>query len=136
MASKKVMPGINIQHPWSQYIIEASKKIETRTYPIPKKYIGVDLALIETPGKHGRFKARIIGTVCFGESFLYDSKKRFNEDELLHLVPDNHPIFGWTGKGIKWGWRIVKVTPFKKSIEAPRPRGIVFATNCKINSSD
>ena len=55
------MTGINIQSPWSRLLIEGDKCVETRSYPIPEKYVGEDLGLIETPGKDGDFKARIIG---------------------------------------------------------------------------
>ena len=55
------MTGINIQAPWSQLLINSDKCVETRSYALPDKYIGEELLLIETPGKNGKFKARIIG---------------------------------------------------------------------------
>ena len=41
-----VLNGINIQFPISQLILSGDKTVETRTYPIPERYLGVDLALI------------------------------------------------------------------------------------------
>ena len=63
------MTGINIQTPWSELLINGDKSVETRSYPLPEKYMGEELALIETPGRYGRFKARIIGTITFSHSF-------------------------------------------------------------------
>lgn len=48
---KRTLCGINIQFPISQLIVDGSKTIETRTYPIPDHYIGKEMILIETPGK-------------------------------------------------------------------------------------
>jgi hypothetical protein len=54
------MTGINIQAPWSQLLINGQKCVETRSYPLPKNYEGVPLALVETPGKYGQYKSLII----------------------------------------------------------------------------
>ena len=45
------MIGINIQAPFAELLINLEKCVETRTYPLPLKYEGEELALIETPGK-------------------------------------------------------------------------------------
>src|SRR5262245_57207558 len=89
--------GINIQWPISRLILSGEKTIETRTYPIPKKYIGMDMLLIETPGKRGAFKARIVGIIKFQDSFYYESKNEFLKDVGLHFV-DEKSEWGWTDK--------------------------------------
>ena len=54
MQSQTVMlPGINIQAPWAEAIVSGRKLIETRFYPMPRKWIGQPLAIIETPGQAG-----------------------------------------------------------------------------------
>ena len=134
MKSKKI-PGVNIQWPWSKYIVDGKKTVETRTYPMPTKYEGVELAIIETPGPHGRKKglkkARIIGTVVFSESFQYD-KVKWKNDIKKHLVDINDPQFSWDEKKEKWGWKVKKVRKFKVSKPAPAKKGIVFASACDI----
>ena len=128
MKKKKTLPGINIQYPISRLILEGKKTIETRTYPIPKHYIGKEMAIIETPGKTGNFKARIIGTVVFGESFQYKDQKAFYRDSLKHCVTPDSP-WKWVNGKQKWGWPINKTTIFKVPLQAPLKRGIRFVKN-------
>src|SRR4051812_17550560 len=110
---KQCFVGINIQWPISSRILDGTKTIETRTYPIPLKYIGKDLLIIETPGKEGKFKARIVGLVRFSGSFKYSSREHFAADHGRHLVSRDSPWF-WKGKA-KWGWEIVSVKRFPHS---------------------
>ena len=117
-------PGINIQFPISQLILDGRKTIETRRYPLPAKYIGKELFIIETPGKDGKFSARIVGTIRFSNCFLYNNKKQFYKDWAQHFVDKTSP-YAWTTKK-KWGWEIEKVTVFKQPIQAPRKKGICF----------
>ena len=128
------VPGINIQFPWSKLILSGKKTIETRTYPLPPKHINRDLALIETPGSAGKFSARIVAIVRFGESFEYKSKSEFFQDKGEHLVGDDD-VFSWPKTGKKWGWPILSVKPLKRPLPAPRPRGIVFCSRCEIPST-
>ena len=49
-------------------LLSGEKTVETRGYPLPEKYVGCELAIIETPGPRGRReagieKARIVGTI-------------------------------------------------------------------------
>ena len=136
MASKsKTIPGINIQWPWSDHIVQGRKSIETRTYKMPDKFKGVEMAIIETPGPHGKKngvkKARIVGTVTFSESIQY-SRSTWVKDYNKHLVDTKDPQFAWDTKVERWGWIIQKVRKFKEPKPAPAKKGIVFASTCKI----
>lgn len=113
--SKKTYSGINIQWPISRKILEKLKTIETRTYPIPEKFLLQELLIVETPGKKGKFKSRIIGIIVFEKSFLYKTKKEFYNDYDKHLV-DKESEWSWKDKP-KYGWVIKSVTEF----EEPRP---------------
>jgi len=126
----KVLPGINIQTPFSTLLLEGRKIVETRLYPLPRHYVGKELYLIETPGCKGKFKARIVGTIVFGESFEYQSKKQFFDDFDSHLV-DQHSDFAWKDKS-KWGWPVLKVKKFKNEFPAPSRRGISFTKEISI----
>lgn len=128
---KRTYTGINIQYPISRLILEGAKTIETRTYPIPKEYIGKEMAIIETPGKEGNFKARVVGLIVFGESFLYEDEQSFYADSKRHCVTKRSP-WRWTGDKKKVGWPILRVTPLKNAVLAPSLKGIVYTKNVEI----
>lgn len=127
-----IINGVNIQFPWSNYIIDGKKTIETRFYRIPEKHIGKPVALIETPGPNGKFKARITAIIIFESSFEYKSKKLFEADKKQHLVDEKSENFSWRKDKNKWGWKIKAVIKLKTPIPPPRKRGIVFCSNCEI----
>jgi hypothetical protein len=116
--------GINIQWPISQLILSGEKTIETRTYPIPKKYIGKKMLLIETPGKTGTFKSRIAGIIKFEDSFCYQSKEEFLRDVNRHFVGEDSD-WAWTNKK-KWGWPVTLIRRFAKPIPLKKRIGIRF----------
>ena len=126
------MTGINIQSPWSHLLINGEKCVETRTYPLPEKYEGEELALIETPGKSGDFKARIIGTITFSHSFKYPDKNAWKDDYARHLVEETDIDFGWKNNKEKHGWVVSDVTKFEEYQTAPEKKGIIFTNNCNL----
>ncbi len=105
------MTGINIQSPWSRLLIEGDKCVETRSYPMPEKYVGEDLGLIETPGKDGDFKARIIGIITFSHCFKYPDRNTWTDDYNRHLVKEEDKTFAWNDKD-KYGWVVSNVLHF------------------------
>ncbi len=120
------LPGLNIQAPWARLLIEGKKTIETRTYPLPEKYRGQDLWLIETPGQLWKFKARVIGVIRFSRSKLYSSSAEFYDDSDQHLIEPANKSFNWIPSKSKFGW-IVEFAKSTSEFDAPRPRGIVYA---------
>lgn len=123
---QKALPGINIQAPWARLLLEGKKSIETRTYPLPEKYLGQELWLIETPGHFGKFKARVIGVIKFSGYKAYKSASEFYGDKDLHLVEPNNTDYAWK-KGIpKYGWMVESVRKIQ-IFEAPSPRGILYS---------
>lgn len=133
----KVMPGLNVQWPWSDLIASGKKVVETRSYELPKRFVGVELAIIETPGKLGKkdagiLKARIIGTVVFSGSFKYTSKKDWAADFDKHLVPPDDGLYGFKIDKEKWAWKISRITKLDSAAPAPAKRGIVFTKECKV----
>ena len=129
------MTGINIQYPWSDYLINGLKSVETRTYPLPKKHEGVELALIETPGKLGKFRSRIIGTITFSHSFKYPDKNAWIDDYNRHKVDISNTDYGWKDNKSKYGWVVSKIKKFNTPIDAPLRRGIIFTRNCNIRET-
>lgn len=124
------MNGINIQAPWAALLISGQKSVETRSYPLPKKYEGVELALIETPGKSRKFKSRIIGTITFSHSFQYKTENDWKLDYSRHKVEDSDPLYSWTNNKPKYGWVVSNVKVFDDPVDAPKKRGIIFASGC------
>lgn len=107
--------------------------METRTYPIPPKYVGKDLALIETPGKRpGRPKrAMIVGVVRFDRCFQYETKAVWAADYKRHQVPPDDADYGWNPKKEKWGWEVGYIRWLITPV-APTSRGITFRSGCRI----
>ena len=137
MSKERIIPGINIQWPWSQLLLSGEKTIETRSYPIPDKYIGQDLAVIETPGRDGKKKAgittaQVIGIINFGQSKQYLSKASWLKDASHHCVKPDDPMFAYKEDTLKFGWPVLKFTKFKTPKPAPKKRGIVFASACQV----
>jgi len=126
------MTGINIQAPWSYLLINGDKCVETRTYPLPEKYEGEELALISTPGKYGKTKAKIIGTITFSHCFKYPDRTSWESDSIRHLVSPNDETFGWTDDKDKYGWVVSNINKFDEPQEAPQNKGIIFTLNCKV----
>lgn len=131
MKYKKTLNAINIQWPISRDILSGAKTIETRTYPIPKKYIDKDLYIIETPGKSGKFKSRAIGIIRFNKSIEYSSKTAFYRDTKKHLV-DKDSTWCWKDKP-KWGWCIISVTPFNEPVEITQKKGIRYTNDVTLS---
>ena len=121
------MTGLNIQIPWSTLLINDDKTVETRSYPLPKKYENVELALIETPGKYGRFKSRIIGTITFSHSFFYESKTDWTNDYSRHKVEQDDRLYGWNNKP-KYGWVVSHINKFDQPKTILSNKGIIFTT--------
>jgi hypothetical protein len=126
----EILPGINIQFPISELILNGKKTIETRTYPIPKKYINKNIYLIETPGKKGAFKARVTAVIKFKESFEYANKNQFYQDFSRHFV-DSKSKWAWSEKG-KWGWPVTLVKVLKQPKPLKNRHGIKFTSEVKI----
>ena len=115
MIKKRRYSGVNIQFPISQLILSREKVVETRTYPIPEKFVDTEVLLIETPGRNGRFKARAVAILIFGPSFQYDSEAAFYSDFKRHLVDRMSP-WKWNKGKPKFGWPIKSVSLLEKAV--------------------
>jgi hypothetical protein len=128
-----IVPGINIQAPWAEAMISGRKVIETRYYPIPKKWVGEPLAIIETPGPTRRFKRRIAGLVIFGPSGCYADQAAFARDRIKHLVDVDDRRFGWKGNDRpKWAWPVRWVEAYQQPLPAGFRAGIRYARAVEI----
>jgi hypothetical protein len=137
MSRYKIIDGINIQWPWSELLASGKKIIETRSYALPERLRGVELAIIETPGKNGKRdagikSARIIGTIIFEKCYRYRSRGHWLKDRRKHCVPPDNSLFGFNYEKEKWGWVVKKVEKLDMPVPPPAKRGIIFAKNCKL----
>lgn len=133
--SKTVYSGVNIQYPISRLILDGKKIVETRTYPIPKKYVGQELIIIETPGHTKTIRSQMVGLITFTDSFKYQSKVAFYKDGSRHCVTTDSP-WAWISRLPKWGWPITKVVLFKEPLPLQKRSGIVFSTGIKLQRQD
>lgn len=122
--------GINIQWPISELILSGEKTVETRTYPLPEKYLNVEMLLIETPGKHGKFKARARAIITFSKCIKYKDKKTFEKDFSRHKVEDDS-IWAWKEKE-KYGWEIKSIKTIPSIDLSNIKKGIVYTKNITI----
>ena len=133
----KNLTGINIQWPWSELLMNGDKVIETRRYPMPERLKGMELAVIETPGPRGKkdagiLKARITGTIVFGETYQYKTKAHWRREFDKHRVPLDDDQYEYEAGDIIWAWTVTRVEKLDKPVQTPAKRGIVFAKNCKV----
>ena len=125
------MTGINIQPPYSGWILLNKKTIETRTYPLPPKYKNKKLLLIETSGPNTNFPAMIVGTVIFSSSFKYENEEHFRQDQHKHLVYKG-TRFDWTDEKGKYGWLIKEARMFEAKTPVNKRKGIVYTTGLEM----
>ena len=124
---KTTYSGINIQCPIAELILSGKKTIETRTYPIPDHYVGQKMIVIETPGKSGKFKARMVGFVVFGDSFEYKSERAFYKDSDRHCVTRDSE-WKWIDGVPKYGWPVASVEKWESPLPLQKRAGIKFST--------
>jgi len=129
------MIGLNVRSPWSTLLINGQKTVETRSYRLPQRLEGVELALIETPGKSAKFKSRIIGTITFSGCIQYSSKEQWESDESRHKVDTNDMLYAWKDKP-KFGWIVQSVKKFKNPVDPPTKRGIIYAKDCLLEKNN
>lgn len=124
--------GINIQYPISEEILTGKKVIETRTYPLPEKYLNETMLMIETPGKTGNFKARGVALIKFTKCHKYKNKKEFYTETNKHLV-DEDSDWAWKDKP-KYGWHLVIVKKINPILKLDKiKKGIVYTKNIKLH---
>jgi hypothetical protein len=127
------LPGINIQAPWAAAIVSGHKVIETRFYPMPRKWVGQPLAIIETPGKARHFQRRIAGLVLFAPSWRYADKAAFARDRAKHFVDPDDRLFGWREDGKpKWAWPVEWIEAYQQPLPPGFRAGIRYARAVEI----
>ena len=110
------LPGINIQAPWAEACVRAQGDRDA-LLPMPRKWVGQPLAIIETPGKARHFQRRIAGLVIFAPSWCYADKAAFARDRARHLVDPDDRLFGWREDGKpKWAWPVAWIEVYQQPL--------------------
>jgi hypothetical protein len=124
------LPGLNVRAPWAEWLISGEKVIETRSYPLPQKYIGRNIAIVETPGPQAGFSSRVVGVACFGVPFRYSSREEFYRDSKSHLITEESLSYSWEARrGVVWGWPVLNSWPIRQELPANLKKGIVWTNS-------
>jgi hypothetical protein len=108
--------ALEVQIPWSQYLLSGSKTVETRTYKLPSELLHRQIAILQTQSGTAGISALsdnvdlmksidccIVGWVLFSSIKIYTNHSEFFADQHLHLVDENSPYSWKDGKEI-YGW--------------------------------
>lgn len=104
------MMGININDkhfPFTAWILDGIKTIETRKTPSLNPYIGKRVGIIRT----GKGKAMLVGFMTIGEPIKYESEEQFRCDEDKHCVVKGSK-YDIDSQG-KWGYPISGIMHIK-----------------------
>ena len=121
------IPGLNIQYPWSKFILDGLKTIETRNYECPKKFLNVPILLIETKRINGE-GAKGVGIIVIKSSDKYQSLEAYNQDFHEHMVEENSAYFWNDPSKPKFRWIIDLAVPLLAELEVKKNRGYVWTS--------
>lgn len=85
--------------PWTEWILNGNKTIETRNTNSLKSLIGQRVGIIRTGVKGG---AALVGYVTIGEPLVYKTLEEFDADVERHLVDTNYK--GFEFRDMKFGY--------------------------------
>lgn len=131
MGRKRSLPALSVQAPYGSMIISGKKRIETRTYGFPAKYLGQDIFLVETPGKNKSLKSHVLGIIRIRKFWAYKDKETFRKDERLHLVEEGS-LWDWQKSKPKWAWEIEVVSKFSSPKSFTSKLGIRFTQKLEV----
>lgn len=123
--------ALEVQYPYSNFILNGSKTIESREYSLPGALLNQSILLLESgQGSEGisslpdvispdiarSGNLHVIGIVTFCNCFQYTSEQQWADDRSQHLVPIDSK-YNWSelytdGIKRKFGWVIGNVTKY------------------------
>jgi SAM-dependent methyltransferase len=98
--------ALEVQAPYSTYILQGRKTIETRAYPLPPCLLNQRVLLLEPVAAQagvsslpssipaGSALCRIVGSVTFTACALYTNRAQWEADREKHMVPQDS-VFDW-----------------------------------------
>jgi hypothetical protein len=126
---------LEVQSPFSQFILSGKKNIETRAYPLPLELIGIKILLCESQaGENGiscigdevdeaKEGITIIGEICVSHCKEYKSLDEWDSERENHQVPEGSS-YGWsaTEEGRRYGWIIAEIVAYENPLPVPAMR--------------
>lgn len=122
--------GLELQRPWASLVLDGTKTVETRSYPLPAALLGRPVAVLETQeGTAGSSalpdevpaddpSVRLLGTVTFSSNLAYASHEEWLADFPRHRVPADSP-YAWTKDRVVFGWVVGAAQPNAQPSGAP-----------------
>jgi len=127
--------GLEMQHPWAKMLLNGTKTIETRSYPLPADLLGKTIYILEsrptlnngTPHScvpneiltgeltdEDHFISiedyvTLIGKCTFESCKTYDNYGLFHLDRSEHCVPEES-IFDYKSGSVVYGWVVEDVS--------------------------
>ena len=139
---------LEVREPFCSLILNGSKTIETRGYPLPTPLNGTRVQLFATPAggpvsdlasvvaSHHHPELRILGSVIFTQGFRYQSATAFERDQRRHLV-DPSSEFGYISKGgLIYGWGVAQPVLYKVPQPVPKRMVRFFRSVFRPDSTD
>ncbi|OQR95131.1 2OG-Fe(II) oxygenase [Thraustotheca clavata] len=108
---------LEVQAPWSEWLLDGRKSIETRRYEFPQHLLGQRVWILETPQGFTQQSAlpnqvsvpsaygKIVGFVIFDQSKQYTTQQEWKDDEEKHLVKEASG-YSWNEKELFFGWKV------------------------------
>jgi len=110
--SANVRMGININDsglPWSQWILDGIKTIETRNSNTLKSYVGKTVGVVQT----GKGPAHLVGFITLGEPKIYRTREQWAADRSKHRIPAGSD-YDFVDGSVKYGYPVMnpqRITP-------------------------
>ena len=96
---KPIRYKIYIREPWATLLLDGVKKIETSTFSLPERFIGIPLYV---QNEH----RKITGIIKFSGSKRYTSAEEFDKDSKLHGIEDSTDRYHFNQRIRTYGWFI------------------------------
>ena len=142
------LPGLRINWPSSQLILEGVKTVKARPSALGYRNLAqpeVEMWLVETPSQTKAIsnawvlaggaavaprpdKAQIVGTVTFSRSHEYGSLRAFRADRKHHRISDGGH-YDWDGRGRRHAWPVAVVRRLVRPV--PQPSEIGSRGQCR-----
>ena len=116
--------GLEMQLPYSEFVLNGQKSIESRAYPLPEALVGAKIEILQSEKGQDRVSSvpdrvilqkssensssiqpplKRIGWVKFAKCIEYTSRERFEADQEKHLVDPNSG-YSWNDERPMYGW--------------------------------
>jgi len=149
--------ALEVQRPFSVLILNGSKNIETRAYPLPEELLGVPVLLLESAPSSSsttisqvpdivnadvaaKLGLHLIGSVVFTSCFEYTTAEEWERDRHAHAVQigSSFDFVSRESSGRKWGWvvdtsrTVAETTPASDMPVLKRKLRSIFAVAAEI----